>query len=522
MLLEIVAPQLEWWSLAPLIALIVGASIGIVVESFVPRGSRYNAQVIVTLTTLVVALMFVIFNWASGRFGIGAVGSLAFDHPTYLFWTILLVAGVFGLFMFAERALTNGASAFTASAYSVPGSSLEREADEAEFEHTEVYPLLLFSLFGMLIFAAANDTITMFVALEIFSLPLYLLCGLARRRRLLSQEAALKYFLLGALSSGFFLYGVALLYGYSGSFRLGDLDAAIAANQQSQVLLIAGMALMAVGMLFKVGAVPFHSWTPDVYMGAPTPVTAFMAVATKTAAVAALLRLFYVGLGTMRWDWQPVFITIAILTMAVGSIVAISQTDIKRMLAYSSIAHAGFILVGVVGAVTLTMGMGGTTSVGGIAFYLIAYGLGTFGAFALVTMVRKAGGEANALAAWSGLGRSNPVFGAIMTLFMLSFAGIPLTAGFIGKWMVFASAWQGGFGWLVLVAVIMSLVAAYFYLRVVVIMFFREPTADTAEVATAGPFTWTVVAIGVIGTVVLGLVPGPLLELCDAASVFLR
>ncbi len=188
----------------------------------------------------------------------------------------------------------------------------------------------------------------MFVALEVLSLPLYLLCGLARRRRLLSQEAALKYFLLGAFSSAFFLYGIALLYGYAGTVRLSDIADAVSANAGDETLLLVGIALLAVGLLFKVGAAPFHAWTPDVYQGAPTPVTAFMAACTKVAAFGALLRVFYVGLGGLDWDWQPMIWGVAILTMVVGAVVALTQTDVKRMLAYSSIAHAGFILVGLV------------------------------------------------------------------------------------------------------------------------------------------------------------------------------
>lgn len=510
----IAAPTVEWAQLAPLFVVFVGASFGILIEAFVPRGARYGAQVILTGTALLVALLLVVRGWAMGLFGVVAMSSLTLDGPTYFLWSALLVFSLLALLLFAERKLTVGSSAFVSSSSTVPGSPLEREADEARMEHTEVYPLLLFAVTGMLLFPAANDLLMMFIALEIFSLPLYLLCGLARRRRLLSQEAALKYFLLGALSSAFFLYGVALLYGYSGSFNLGAIDTAIVKNQQSVLLVVAGMTLVAVGLLFKIGAVPFHSWTPDVYMGAPTPVTGFMAIATKLAAVGALLRVMYVALGSLRWDWQPVFIIIAIATMAVGASIAIVQSDIKRMLAYSSIAHAGFILVGLVGATA--------ASTAAILFYLVAYGFATLGAFAIVTMVRKAGGESNTLSTWTGLGRRHPVIGGLFALFLLSFAGIPLTAGFIGKWMVFAAAWIGGFGWLVFVAVLMSLVAAYFYLRVIVVMFFREPNEETAEIVVPSAATWIVLGLSALATVVLGLVPGWLLDVAMQAATFLR
>ena len=522
--LDIVAPQLEYRILAPLILVLAGACLAMLVETTSKRGPRYGAQLIVTAATLVAALLSLARTWYIGSTVIGAVGSVAIDGPTYLVWASLLVFGLLTALLFAERKVSNGQSQFVAMGSTVPGSPLEREASASGAEHTEVFPLLLFSLFGMMLFGASNDLITMFVALEIFSLPLYLLAGLARRRRMLSQEAALKYFLLGALSSAFFLYGTALLYGYSGTFTLRGIDAAVTAHPEGRGLLLAGMALVGVGLLFKVGAVPFHNWTPDVYTGSPTPVTGFMAICTKFAAVIALMRVFYVGLGGVRWDWQPLFALIAVLTMLVGSIVALTQTDVKRMLAYSSIAHAGFILVAVTGASTAATGLrpGGIGSVAAVSVYLVAYGFATLGAFGLVTMVRKAGGEATSLAAWQGIGRSNPVVGVLMTLFLLSFAGIPLTGGFIGKLVAFTAAWQGGYSWLVVVAILLSLVAAFIYFRMIVVMFFREPVDSDVQVASASWMTWLVVWIGAIGTLVLGVWGGPLLTLAEKASVFLR
>ena len=224
----------------------------------------------------------------------------------------------------------------------------EKLATKAGVAQTEIFPLTMFALGGMMLFPACNDLLTMFIALEVFSLPLYLMCGLARRRRLLSQEASLKYFLLGAFSSAFFLYGIALLYGYSGGLSLQSIADAVAADSGNTSLALIGVGLLSVGVLFKVGAVPFHSWIPDVYQGAPTPVTAFMAAATKIAAFGAMLRIFYVGLPGLAHDWRPLMWAIAILTMAVGTVTAVSQTDVKRMLGYSSVAHAGFILTGVI------------------------------------------------------------------------------------------------------------------------------------------------------------------------------
>jgi NADH-quinone oxidoreductase subunit N len=376
----------------------------------------------------------------------------------------------------------------------------------------------------MMLFLASNDLITMFVSLEILSLPLYLLCGLARRRRLLSQEAALKYFLLGALSSAFFIYGAALLYGYAGSFTLSAIDDAIRNGTQGQGLLLAGMALIGVGLLFKFSAVPFHSWTPDVYAGAPTPVTGFMAACTKIAAVGALMRVFYVGLGADRWDWQPLMAIIAVATMAVGSVLAITQTDVKRMLAYSSIAHAGFMMTAFVGASQAMSGSqsGSLTSISSVMFYLVAYGAATIGAFALVTMVRDASGEATLLNSWVGLGRRAPLAATIFAIFMLSFAGIPLTSGFVGKWAVFAAAWSGGIEWLVVVAVVISVVAAFFYIRVIVLMFFAEPRITETSVIRPGWTTLAAVGVGVVATVAFGVFPGPLLALAQQAGEFIR
>ena len=241
-----------------------------------------------------------------------------------------------------------GLDSFTPQASAVVGSVAEKVAAKAGVMQTEVFPLTLFAIAGMLLFPAADDLLAMFIALEVLSLPLYLMCGLARRRRLLSQEAALKYFLLGAFSSAFFLYGAAMLYGYSGTLSLEGIADAIHANSGKASLALIGVGLVLVGLLFKVGAAPFHSWIPDVYQGAPTPITAFMAAATKIAAFGALLRIFYVAVPEIRADWRPVLWAIAILTMVVGTVTAISQSDVKRMLAYSAVAHTGFILTGVI------------------------------------------------------------------------------------------------------------------------------------------------------------------------------
>ena len=517
-------PELEWMLLSPLLVLFAAACLGVLLEAVVPRDYRYIVQSGVAFIAVIAALGLTIINWIEGQQQLVAMDLLAIDGPAYVFWTLLLIAGLGGVALFAERGLGGGQSAFASSAAAVPGSPLEREADRMRREHTEIFPLLLFALFGMMIFASANDLLTLFVALEIFSLPLYLMTGMARRRRLLSQEAALKYFLLGSLASAIMLYGIAMLYGFAGGFALADIDQAVVSQTASSHswLLLIGMLLLSVGLLFKIGAVPFHAWTPDAYMGAPSPVTGFMAVATKTAAVAALLRVFYVALAGLAWDWQLLFAVVAVMTMLLGSTVALAQNDMKRLLAYSSIAHAGFLLVGVVGAVAAGEGVM-VSSVSAVGFYLLTYGVATLGAFAIVMMVRRSGGEANHLDAWKGLGKRNPIVAALMTLFLLSFAGIPLTAGFVGKLTVFASAWAGGYGWLVLVAVVMSVIAAFFYLKVVVAMWFQDADdATVGTVETPSLWTWSVLVVTGAATLVLGLIPGGVLTLIANAAEFIR
>lgn len=517
---EIPVPVIEYKLLAPVLLTFAAACLGILAEAVLPRHWRFPTQVGLAFAGLVIAFGYLVLNWRQGAAGILAMGSVTLDGPAYFAWAALLIFGLLGLLVFAERRLNGDATAFAAAASSVPGSVDEAQATAAKYEHTEVFPLAMFAITGMMVFAAANDLITMFVALEVFSLPLYLMSGMARRRRLLSQEAAMKYFLLGAFSSGFFLFGIALLFAYAGSFELRMLDAAVTSPVMGRGLLYAGLGLLAIGLLFKVGVVPFHNWTPDVYMGAPTPVTGFMAICTKLAAVAATLRVFYVALGGERWTWQPLFAVLAVLTMVIGVVTALTQTDVKRLLAYSSIAHAGFIMTAVVGA-HQQVAAGQSTSTASIMFYLAAYGFATIGAFAIVTMVRNAAGEENSLTGWAGLAKKHPWLAGIFALFLLSFAGIPLTGGFIGKWAVFASAWAGGYWWLVVIAVLASLVAAYIYLKVIAVMFLGEPATATF-VGNASGFTWVPVVVGAVATLWLGLFPDQVMHLASLGGTFLR
>jgi NADH-quinone oxidoreductase subunit N len=333
----------------------------------------------------------------------------------------------------------------------------------------------------------------------------------------------MKYFLLGAFSSGFFLYGVALIYGFAGSMDLGAINEAVRNDIGNRNLLLIGMGMLAVGLLFKVGAAPFHAWTPDVYQGAPTAVTAFMAAGTKVAAFGAMLRLFYVGFGADRWSWQPMMWIIAILTMVVGGVLAVVQSDVKRMLAYSSVAHTGFILtglLGVQGATDLTLGQ--LTSLQAVLFYLVTYGFATLGAFAVVTLVRDAGGEQTHLSRWAGIGRQSPLVAGVFALFLLAMAGIPLTSGFVGKWAVFEVALSSGAWPVVIVAILVSIVTAFVYVRVIMLMYFSEPVGDTPTVSHPSILTATAIAIGAAATLVIGVLPGPVLDLAAQAGEFIR
>ena len=507
-------PHLSLALLAPQLVVFGVAIVGILVEAFAPRWLRTGTQMVLAFGGLAVAFALLITVTGDAANSLAAKGSVAIDGPALFLMGTVLVLSFVAFLLFAERMVDENGDAFAAQGATVPGSAEELEATLEGVTTSEVWPLAMFSVGGMLLFVSANDLLTMFVALEVLSLPLYLMTGLARRRRLLSQEAALKYFLLGAFSSAFFLFGSALLFGYSGGISFSDIADALGATAGLDPLLLVGMGMVAVGLFFKVGAVPFQAWTPDVYQGAPTPLTGFMAACTKVAAFGAMLRLFYVALGAYRWDWRPVFWVVAILTMLVGSILAITQTDIKRMLAYSSIAQAGFILIGVLSA--SEQGLSSTM------FYLVAYGFATIGAFAVVSLVRNAGGEATHLSNWAGLGKRSPVLAGVFTLFLLAFAGIPLTSGFTSKFAVFEAGIAGGAVPVVVVGVFASAIAAFFYVRVIVLMFFSEPAADGPTVVVPSAFTTVALALAVAATVLLGILPGPVLDLANNVGPFIR
>jgi len=503
------APAVDYGAMAPVLVVLGAACLSVLVEAFVARSARWWAQVALTLLTLGAAgaaLGAHLYSFSRGSGNVVTLaGTVAIDGPTLFLWGTLLVLGLASVLLIADRSVEPG-GAFTADAAVRPGTARDRaQAGGAvgtvtgTVMQTEVFPLFLFSLGGMMVFLAANDLLTMFIALEVLSLPLYLMCGLARRRRLLSQEAAVKYFLLGAFSSAFFLYGVALLYGYAGSVTLSRIAAASVGTDRSDTLLFGGLALLVIGLLFKGSVGPFHTWTPDVYQGAPTPVTAFMAACTKVAAFGAILRVLTVAFEGTRWEWRGLLWGVAIVSMVIGAVLGLTQTDVKRMIAYSSVAHAGFLLVG---AIALTaQGLSGTM------FYLLAYGFTTLAAFGVVTLVRDADGEATHLSQWAGLAKRSPLTAAVFAFLLFALAGIPLTSGFTAKFAVFSAALADGMAPLVVVALVASAVAAFFYVRVVVLMYFSEPAADGPTVSVPGGFTTAAITLGVVVTLLLGVLP---------------
>ncbi|GAM11239.1 NADH-quinone oxidoreductase subunit N [Geobacter sp. OR-1] len=373
----------------------------------------------------------------------------------------------------------------------------------------EIYPLILFATVGMMLMASGTDLMTIFLGLEVLSVSLYVLAGF-NRANLKSNEAGLKYFLLGAFSTGFLLYGMALIYGSTGTTRVAAIASYISQNGMvlSNPMLVAGMLLMAVGFSFKIAAAPFHMWTPDVYEGAPTPMTAFMSVGPKAAGFAAFLRVFIVALPAMKADWSELLWVLAVLTMTVGNITALKQTNIKRMLAYSSIAHAGYVLVGFTA--------GNAVGTAGVLFYMLSYAFMNIGAFAIIVLVGRKGEENNNVSDYAGFGFKHPVLGMCMSIFLFSLAGIPPAAGFIGKFYLFSGAIQAGYVWLAIIGVLNSAASVYYYLRVMVFMYMKDPTEEFDWLAVS-PSLALCLLLSVAGVLIPGIVPGTLLDLAQKA-----
>jgi len=394
---------------------------------------------------------------------------------------------------------------------------------EERIHLAEYYGFLLLSLVGMMVMVSAADLLTIYLGLELMSLALYVLAGF-RRVESRSLEASAKYFVLGSFSSGILLYGISLLFGLTGSTRLSAIAVATSTNGLNDPAMILAMALLVVGFGFKIAVVPFHMWTPDVYEGSPTSVTAFMAVASKVASFAAFMRVFLEGLGGLKPHWEGLFLALCVATLVLGNVVAIVQTNIKRMLAYSSIAHAGYALIGVVVAghpdaetSVRTLGLSS------VMLYLAVYAFMTLGAFAVVAMVRKQGVEGDEIEDFAGLSKRHPVAALLMLVFMVSLAGIPPTAGFIGKFYLFMAAIKAGLTWLAIVAVVLTAISAYFYLRVVMVMYMREPqSVGPATRFSTSPAIAVVLACALAGVVLLGLFPNVLVSLSSQSVLLLK
>ncbi len=378
-----------------------------------------------------------------------------------------------------------------------------------EIERGEYYVLLMFSISGMMLMSMSSDLIMIFLALELLSIPLYVMAGIAVPRES-SEEAAIKYFLLGSYSSGFLVFGTALVYGSNGSTSLKAIVSAVQAGQYSAPLMLAGAALILVGLGFKVAVVPFHMWTPDVYQGAPSSVTAFMAVGAKAAGFAALLRVFGLAFPVLSEDLVPILWGLSALTMILGNFAAIAQRNIKRMLAYSSIAHAGYIMMALV---PLGKENVSADAVASALFYLVAYAFTNFAAWAVVIALEKSGERGLELEDYAGLGQKHPALAAVMAVAMFSFTGVPPTLGFVGKFFLFRTVLEGGFVGLALIGVLTSLVSAYYYLRVVVIMYMR---AGEPEVRRE-PWLQATAYLSAISVVLLSIFSAPLLYLAAQA-----
>ncbi len=509
----------NWWVLLPVIVIFGGAVVGVLIEAFIPAKARRLTNFFWSLMVILGALVCAGLLWSDVSAEPTTTGEFVADSLTVSLQLILLTIAFLALLVFGDRSeLQDGA--FAAQPADRPGSGEEALSLQKKYQRSEFFPLMLFSLGGMMMFPATDSLLTMFVALEVMSLPLYILAATARRGRLASQEAGIKYFLLGAFASGFFLMGSALLYGFSGgSLQLGQIAGAITQFDDSMIwMLIMGVFMVMVGLLFKVAVVPFHAWAPDVYTGAPTPVTGFMAAGVKIAAFGALLR-FYQSVGAhLSWDLGFLVALLAALTIIVGTVIGLVQKDVKRLLAYSSIAHAGFLMIGVLSLVP--------GSSAHVAFYLLAYGVATIGAFAVITLVRQtddAGnilGEATSFSAYKGLARRSPFLAGSMLIFLLSFAGIPFTSGFIGKFVVFADGIAGGLGWLVGIALGASAATAAFYFAVVARIFFQKPEPGVEVVKSEG-YTTVAISVAVLATLAMGVWPDPILDLLSKIVILL-
>ena len=456
---DFVGPEVQWYSLAPLLSLVGGGLVLMLLAALFPGRWPRGGYALFTAVVAGVAGVFTVLLW----------NDVQDDGPKSL------VGGALGLDGFSLFVTFTICVAVLVSAL-----FLDDYLRRVDLEGVEVYALMLMSAAGGVIMASANDLIVLFLGFEALSLALYVMAA-SQLRRLESQESGLKYFILGGFSSAFLLYGIALIYGATGSTNLERILAYLDENVLLENgLLLAGIALLLVGLSFKVAAVPFHTWTPDVYQGAPTPVTGFMASAAKAAAFAALLRVVVVGLAPYEQDWQPVIWILAVITVLGGAVLAVVQTNVKRMLAYSSISHAGFILVGVEAAGRLG-DLGDNRGTASVLVYLLAYAVIVLGTFGVVTLVSRARDGDQSLDAFRGLSRTRPVLALALTIFLLAQAGVPLTTGFVAKFGVIAAAVDAESYTLAVIAMVSSVIAAFVYLRIIVSMYLADPEPGDAD-----------------------------------------
>jgi NADH-quinone oxidoreductase subunit N len=466
----------------PLIALIAWSCILLIVDLFIPKDRKGWTALLAALGLIMTMALFLL---QGGQAKAGFNGMVIYDGFSSFLNLVVLGSGVAGI----------------ALAYDYN--------KRLKIQQGEYYTLLLFSIIGMMLMAQANDLIVIFLSLELLSIPLYVLAGFARPR-VESEEASLKYFLIGAFSAGFEVFGIALAFGATGSTNLSQILNAIHANIANIPLLAVGAGLILVGLAFKVAAFPFHMWTPDVYVGAPSPVTGFMSVGAKISGFAALLRIFISAFPSISSDITMIIWVISALTMFFGNVVAIAQTNVKRLLAYSSIANTGYILMALVPYGNSSVNTG--TIAAGL-FYLVSYAIMTLGAWAVVIALEKAEGQGLLLDDYAGLGRKYPLLAASMAIFMLSFTGVPPTLGFMGKFYLFRTVIQGGYLGLAIIGVFTTLLSAYYYLRIIIIMYMREGE----PVARTDVWLQLTAALTAILTIVLTLTAQPLMELANRA-----
>jgi NADH-quinone oxidoreductase subunit N len=498
---EFVAPDVEWFVLSPLLVLLGGAMFLLLVGALTPRWPRglYAFTTASIAGTAGVLAMFLWDDVTDDGPATAVGGALAFDTFAEMMTIILCVA------VLLVSLLTD--------------DELRREGGDGP----EVYALYLAAAIGGVVMAAANDLIVLFLGLETLSLALYALAA-SDRRRTASQESGIKYFVLGGFSSAFFLYGIALLYGGTGSTNISDIIERFQgtiSTQREDALVLAGVALLVVGLGFKVAAVPFHMWAPDVYQGAPTTTTALMASLGKAAAFAAMIRVLVIALPFHRDDWRPVIWVLAVLTLVVGSSLAVVQSDVKRMLAYSSISHAGFILVGVEAAGHSAGEADPGPGMASVVVYLLLYAVLVIGSFGVVAVVARSHDGDTSLASFRGLAARRPWLALALTVFLLAQAGVPFTTGFIAKFGVILAAVEERSYAIAIIAMLAAVIAAFLYLRIMVSMWLEAPEGD--EVAERVPFSsGLAIAAAAVFTIVVGIVPGWLLDAADTVSQYAR